>query len=223
MFDPIEGRPLTAALVIGAGAASAAFNVWGAFQIYSGHPAWIFAFCIMCMEGIAIVALTHIITDWDNNNYFKAGVGSVLFAGIVLACAMSGKEAFNNLNIDVRETNASELARAARLQVIADEHFAAVKVLQGDAKARESGYGERLQTKVDKIKRDVEKKRPPAAWVVFLFLAIFELVKSAGRFALAVESKQKWNWRQRRTQKLKDKVKLATAKQEARDHLKLVS
>lgn len=217
MFDFKQGRPLTATLVVGAGLASAAFNVFGAYQIYSGPAAWIFAFCILCMEGVAIVALTHIITDFDNNNFLKAGIGALIFAGIVTACAMSGKEAFNNLNIQVRETNQSELAQADRLQETANGYFAAAKATTNpDAKSTQLGYGERMQTRIDQIRIDVEKKRPPQEWVVLLFLAIFELVKSSGRYALAVESKQKWTLRQRKTQKLKEKAKLAAAKQEAK-------
>lgn len=221
MEDFFDGRWLTSCFVTGLGVFSLSINVWGASLIYSGLAGLLVAGCVLWLEGLAIVSLTHIITDYTNNNFLKSGLGAVAFVGIVVICAMSGKQAFHNLTLDRVMQNEAALARVERQQVIANDYFAAAKNLTGDAKSRENGFGERMQTKVDNLKREVSKKQPWPEWVVVLMLVVFELVKSTGRYALAVESSRKWTLKRRRTEAIKEKTALAKAKAEASNVLNM--
>ena len=74
-----ETRPLTAVGVVMAGAASVAFNVWGASMLYDEFPARLF-FVILAMglEFLAFMVVKGIIDDWRNNHREKAGVAAGL-------------------------------------------------------------------------------------------------------------------------------------------------
>ena len=207
----MEGRPITAALVFGAGIGSAAFNVYGAHGIYASYAGLIFGFVVLCMEGLAIVSLRHILTDWDNNNYAKAILGGVAFAGIVSLCMYSGYRAFNGMNIEAVETNKFELAKAERVDAAAASYFAAAELLAGSAKESQIFYGEKKLQEANDIRIEVQKKAPPAFGAVLLFLATLEVVKMIGRFALATPSQKKWTWTRRQTEKAKERQRKAEA------------
>jgi len=207
-----EGRPVTAALVMGAGVGSAAFNVYGAHGIYAGIAGLIFGSVVLCMEGLAIVSLRHILTDWDNNNFVKAVLGSIAFAGIVSLCMYSGYRAFDTMNIEATETNAFDLEKAGRVEAAADQYFAAAAIASGAARETQLFYAEKKLKDANDIRIEVKKKTPPPFAAIMLFLSTLEIVKMVGRFALATPSRQKWSWTRRKTEKAKDRAKLAEAR-----------
>lgn len=213
----MEGRPVTAVLVFGAGIGSAAFNVYGAHAIYAGIAGLIFGGVVLCMEGLAIVSLRHILEDWDNNNYVKAGLGAIAFAGIVSLCMYSGYRAFNGMNIEATETNNFEKAKADRIEAAGNAFFAEASTLTGQAKDTQLFYGEKKLKEANDIRIEVQKKQPPAFAAVMLFLATLELVKMIGRFALATPSQKKWSWTRRQIEKAKERERLAIAKAAADD------
>lgn len=206
-----EGRPVTAALVLGAGVGSAAFNVYGAHGIYAGIAGLIFGFVVLCMEGLAITSLRHILTDWDNNNYVKSALGGVAFAGIVSLCMYSGYRAFDTMNIDAKETNSFDLEKAKRVEAAAEEYLAAAAIASGSNKNTQLFYAEQKLEEANDLRTEVKKKTPPPFAAIMLFLATLEIVKMIGRFALATPSRQKWSWTRRKTEKAKERAKLADA------------
>jgi len=206
-----NGRPATGALVLGVGVGSAAFNVYGAHGIYAGLAGLIFGFVVLCMEGLAITSLRHVLTDWENNNYVKAALGGVAFSGIVTLCMYSGYRAFDAMNIEATEANSFDLEKVERLKVVADEYFAAAAIAAGSAKATKLFYAEQKLKEANDLSIEVKKKAPPPFLAIMLFLGTLEAVKMVGRFALATPSKMKWSWTRRKTEKAKDRAKLAEA------------
>tara|TARA_R100000365_G_C2746508_1_gene75819 strand:- start:1867 stop:2529 length:663 start_codon:yes stop_codon:yes gene_type:complete len=213
---------VTAALVFGAGAGSAAFNVHGAHGIYAGGAGLIFGFVVLCMEGLAITSLRHILTDFDNNNYIKSVLGSVAFSGIVMLCMYSGYRAFDAMSIDAQETNAFNLAKADRTASAAREYLELAEKSSGSNKETQLFYAEKKLKEENDIRIEVKKKVPPPFWAVLLILITLELVKMVGRFALATPSTKKWSLTRRRIESANAKAKLLEAKaaeQQARNNV----
>ena len=197
-FDRFEGRPLTATAVAISAVAGACFNLWGAFQIFSGVSAYIFLVAMMGVELFALLSLTHIITDRNNNHHLKANIASVMFFLAVLGCATSGHRAFSTLAIDIEQTNISDLARADREEARAAEFFTASKTLAGTARDTQIYYGEKKLAEAAAIKLQVAKKTPPPEWLVWCLLALFETIKCGGRWAVATTTSKTWSKAQRK-------------------------
>lgn len=207
MSTPTEpqGRPLTFSAVLLAGTCSAAFNIWGAFNIWPEGPSrWVFAGAVTGMEIIAISSLRHIVTDWTNNHRFKPTVAAILFSLAVVGCALSGHKAFHALRIEAAEAQKVQLAQAGRIQAVADDYFAQAAVETDDENARRlRRFGETEQRKADAINIEVKKRPVPGVWFTTLLLILFEGVKMAGRFAIATPSALTWSPKRRRIEKLK--------------------
>jgi hypothetical protein len=195
----LTGRPATFAFILITGIASACLNCFGAFSLFNGVAAWIFLAAIFGMEGLALLALKHIVQDWQNHHRIKAALATLIFIPLVIGCAASGKRAFDMLAIDLRETNKIEMAKAERIQARADEHFAAAaKATERSTQLQEISRGELEQAKADAIRLQVEKKAAPPAWLVICLLCLFELVKTGGRYAIATETAKTWSPARRR-------------------------
>lgn len=192
MTDLSKGRPATFFFVVGAGVASAIFNVWGAYTLYIGVAGFLFAAGIFFCEGVALLSLKSIVEDWDKGQKIKAGVAALIFVVAVAGCAISGKRTFDNLAVDMRTTKTQELARADRIQSVADEHFSnAAKTNNYSIQRQELARAEKEQARADAIRKTQEKAKPPAEWVTWLLLALFEAVKAFGRWALATKQRRR--------------------------------
>ena len=190
----LTGRPVTFAAILIAGTASAALNCYGAFSLFNGIAAFIFLAAVFGMELLALLCLRHIVQDWQNHHRMKAGLAMLIFIPLVICCAAAGKRAFDMLEIDLRETNKIETARAERIQERADAHFAAALVAtERSVQTQETARGETEQAKADAIRLQIEKKAPPPVWFVLFILFVLEMVKTGGRFAFATETQKTWS------------------------------
>jgi hypothetical protein len=190
----ITGRPITFTAILIAGAASSALNCYGAFSLFNGIAAGIFLAAVLGMELLALLCLRHIVQDWQNHHRMKAGLATLIFIPLVICCAASGKRAFDMLEIDLRETNKIETARADRIQARADAHFAAsLAATERSVQTQETSRGEKEQASADAIRLQVEKKAPPPVWLVIALLFVMEMVKTGGRFAFATETQKTWS------------------------------
>ena len=190
----ITGRPATFGAIVVTGTASAALNCYGAFSLFNGLAAWIFLAAVFGMELLALLCLRHIVQDWQNNHRLKAALAMLIFIPLVIGCAASGKRAFDMLEIDLRERNKIEMAKADRIQERADAHFmAAQAATERSIQTQEIARGEKEQAAADALRLKVEKKQPPPAWLVICLLFLFELVKTGGRFAIATETQKTWS------------------------------
>ena len=213
-----EGRPLTACVVIAAFAASASWNLYGAANMFYGLFATvIFVVMIASAELLAGLVLRHIVEDFNNNNELKGILGSMIFMLCIFGCVTAGHRAFDVQAIQQRETNTFNEAKA-------DRHTAQSVILFAKAKAA-SATGDRdtevAQTRLantelenaHKLKLEIERKKPMSEFTMWSIILLFEMIKLGGRWALAVQSKPRWNWRRRQIQALKDKQALREARE----------
>lgn len=189
-LNDFQGRRVTATAIIVAAFGSASLNVWGAFQIFpSVLTGTIFAIVICACEVIAALSLRHIVTDHENNRFWKARLGALIFIMAVAGCVFSGKQAFHVLFLEADANHRALEIRADARQSEADVYHAnmiagLVDVSPSVAQAR----WEDKQERADEANLKKLKAQPPHQAIVVLLLALFETVKIGGLFALASPS-----------------------------------
>lgn len=217
-MKPAEGRPITAGIVTLAFAASALWNLHGAAYMFYGLVATIlFVVMIAAAEALAGLTLRHIVEDWTNNNEFKAMLGAVIYGFCIFGCVTAGHRAFEVQAIQQVETNAFKEKTAQGHADLAALHesMAAAALRSGDKDKEFSSrrIAREERQKAHDIRLEIKQRQPMSDWTMWALIILFELVKTGGRWALAVQSKPRWNWRRRHIQALKDKHALKTAKQ----------
>lgn len=207
LFDA-ETRPVTNSFVLITAGASILFNCFGAWLIYDDFPAQVFFVALAFgFEGLALMAVSCIIRDWTNNHRAKAAAAGFQLFVIAVICATFGHNAFHRLEVGKIEANKSELARADRIQQIADDYFEEAKAARGRLDAngyrddatftRLNAMGESQQKIADGIRAEVKENQPPALWLVLFMLTAAETVKVFGRYTLATHTKKQWSKAQR--------------------------
>lgn len=201
LFDA-ETRPVTMIFVLIAGVFSIGINCYGASLVYDEFPARAFfvglAFGI---EGLALLVVSGIIKDLENNHFHKAAAAGAQLLFIAIICATFGHNAFDRLSVGIEERNKAELARAERIQLIADDYFdkaTAARKAGDDTAANSASYkAEVQQVQADKIRAEVEQNQAPQWWLVLAILFVAETVKIGGRWTFATHTKRKWSKAQR--------------------------
>lgn len=218
MFKLPDGRPVTAAVVTVAFAASAAWNLFGAaFMFYGLFATVLFMVMVGAAEALAGLTLRHIVEDWTNNNEIKALLGAVIYGFCIFGCVTAGHRAFEVQAIQQAETNAFKEQKAARHEAQAKIHFAkadaASRADDRDKEVAETRLANTELQNAHEIRLEVKQRQPMKPWTMWSIIILFELVKTGGRWAMATASKPRWNWKRRQIQALKDRHALNEAKQ----------
>lgn len=208
-LNDFSGRRFTAVAIIAACAASASLNIWGGTLMF---PNWltatVFGIMIACGEFIAATALRHIVADFENNRYWKARLGSLILALAITGCVISGHKAFSTLFLEAEASHASLQKTETALQAIADNYAA---IYAADDSDLNRARWEARQKNADRAHLEVLKAKPPSRAVIYVMLALFEITKIGGLYALATPSTRGLTHRQRKAQKRMQKIKDAEA------------
>lgn len=209
-----EGRELTAVAIIVAALGSATLNVWGAFQIFPNPlTGGIFAVVISACEVIAAVSLRHIVADYQNNRFWKARLGALLFVMAVGGCVFSGKQAFHVLFLEANANHTALEVRSTARQAEADAYHAQMLLSDAALTVTRPKWA-RLQEQADAANLATLKSKPPHQAIVYLLLSLFEMVKIGGLFALATPSTKGRSKAQRKSDKRKQKIADAKSQRE---------
>lgn len=215
------GRRLSVCVWALAALGSASLNVYGATQIFPALYASVcFGVVILACEVIAATSLRHIVTDRDNNRYWKARAASAILLLAIVGCVISGKTAFNVLFLEANANHQALTIRADARQAEADAYHAQMLAGQLDiSKDKAQARWETKQGYADTARLAQLKSRPPHEAIVFVLLALFEAVKIGGLWAVATPSTKGLTHRQRRA--LKRREAIAEAEAEAKHELAL--
>ena len=216
-----SGRPITALAIGVAAFGSAALNIWGATHIFPNlFTAVIIGSVVGACEVIAALSLRHIMPDYSNNHYWKARIASVILVFAIAGCVISGKQAFHVLFLEANHAHTSLEKRADARQEEADVYktrWFAGELDVSDDIAR--GRWERQQDTADAAILAQKKAKPPHEAIVFVLLALFEMVKIGGLWAIATEpNKAGMTWAQRRRAKITEAKKKAGQLAELRSY-----
>ena len=214
-----EGRRLTAVAIFFAALGSAGLNIWGATQIFPNPwTAAAFAMVVTSGEVIAFLALRSIMADRANNHFWKSRLAALILCLAVAGCVISGHRAFHTLSLEAEANHGSLVIRAEAAQKEADKYFT---ILLLDDEDINRSMWERRQGVADAARLAVKKASPLPAGLVYVFLALFEVVKIGGLWALATPTTMgltKAQLRaQRRQQKLRDAKSLADFERKLRE------
>lgn len=212
-----KGRELTATAVTVAAIGSASLNTWGGFHIFPNPlTGWIIAAVILACEAIAFLVPRHIVKDMDNRHYWKARGASVILVVAIVGCVISGKQAFSVLFLEAKHQHDTLVAKTANLQEIADDYKANIKagIIEFNPRTDKPitldaawARWEAKQQKADDAKLEELKAAPPPEAIVYVLLALFEMVKIGGLYFLAtVKSEKGLTKKQRKS--LRDRKKL---------------
>ena len=208
-LQDFQGRRLTAVAIFFAAAGSAALNIWGATQIFPGAvTAAIFATVVTAGEVVAFLALRSIMQDRENNRFWKARLGALILALAIAGCVISGHRAFHTLSLEASASHGSLVIRAEAAQKEADAKLA---ILLADDRDVNRQVWEDRQDRADKAKLAVLKSEPLPATIVYVFLALFEIIKIGGLWALATPSTKGLTHAQRRAMHRQEKIREAKA------------
>jgi hypothetical protein len=211
-LQDFSGRRVVAAAIIVAIVGSACLNIYGAAMIFpSLITASIFAVVIGANEVIAALTLRHIIADRENNRTGKAALASLMLALAITGCVISGHKAFSTLFLEANAKHESLQIRAKAAQAIADEYQI---ILTADDSDMNRSRWERRQETADAAKLLEMKSKPPSEAIIYILLALFELVKIGGLYAIATPSSKGLTARQQRAKKRLEKIKDAQAEAE---------
>lgn len=207
LFQDFAGRRVTALAVFTASAGSAGLNIWGATQIFPNfYTALAFATVVFAGEVIAFLALRHIMADRANNHFWKARLGALILILAIAGCVISGHRAFHTLSLEAQANHGSLVIRAEAAQKEADKYLAIF--LADDTDMNRARWTTRQDT-ADDAKLAVLKAEPIPAGLVYVFLALFEVVKIGGLWALATPTTLGLTKAQRRAQERQRKIKEA--------------
>jgi hypothetical protein len=189
-----DDRGGTNFFLFGAGLASIAFNVWAAFNIYSGISAVVFAAGIFCIEIVAFLCLRHILRDLDNGHRVKPAFGFVLFGLMAVVCLFMGWRAFETKNIEIAELNKTRERDAVAFEARATIHAAAVVVaIQTGERSTETTEEARRKTeqaKADALRLEVKKNPEVPPFLAVVILIVLEGLKMFGRWAIATPTRK---------------------------------
>ena len=207
-----EGRRTTASAIFVACAGSAALNIWGASQIFpSLVTSLIFAAVIGANEVIAALALRSIVKDFSNNRSGKASLASLMLALAVTGCVISGHRAFHTLFLEAEANYDAISVRADAAQAEADAQHLIVLAATDSKQNGERMKWESYQSRADELKLKKLKAEPPHWAIVGVLLALFELIKIGGLYALATPTTRGLTKRQREAQKRLEQIRDAKA------------
>lgn len=208
-LNAFSGRRTVAAAIFIAIAGSACLNVYGAAMIFpSLITASIFAVVIGANEVIAALTLRHIVTDTENNRTGKAALASLMLALAITGCVISGHKAFSTLFLEADAKHEALSIRADAAQKEADKYQ---EIFLADDTDTNRARWERRQEAADAAKLEEMKAKPPAEAVIYVLLALFELVKIGGLYAIATPSTKGLTARQRKAKRRLEKIKEAQA------------
>ena len=189
-----DDRSGTNLFLFGAGAASIAFNVWAAYEIYSGLSAVVFAFGLFCVEVAAWLCFRHVVRDVDNGHRWKPGVAAFLFALMVIACFFMGWRAFEGKNIEIAQANIARdrdaTAYEARAKIHAEAVAAANAAGDRSTETTEEARRKTEQSKADALRLDIEKNAEVPPFFAVVILLVFEGVKMFGRWSIATPTRK---------------------------------
>lgn len=212
LLQDFTGRRITAAAIIVAIVGSACLNIYGAAMIF---PAWqtaaIFAIVIGANEVIAALTLRHIVRDLENRRPGKAALASIMLTLAITGCVISGHKAFSTLFLEADAKHASNVIRTDAAQKEADKYLALHLANETDT-SRKSW--EMRQGWADEAKLVEMKSEPPPKAIIYVLLALFELVKIGGLYAIATPSTLGMTDRQKKAKKRLEKIKDAKAQAE---------
>lgn len=212
LLQDFSGRRVTAAAIIVAIVGSACLNIYGAAMIF---PAWqtalIFAIVIGANEVIAALSLRHIVADVENRRTGKAALASIMLALAITGCVISGHKAFQTLFLEADAKYTSLSIRAEAAQKEADAFHA--EYLKERTDVNRSRW-ERRQDLADEGRLAKMKSEPPPKYIIFVLLALFELVKIGGLYALATPSTLGLSGRQKASRRRLEKIREARAQAE---------
>lgn len=212
LLQDFSGRRMTAAAIIVAIVGSASLNIYGAAMIFpSLITAAIFAVVIGANEVIAALSLRHIVTDLENRRTGKAALASIMLALAITGCVISGHKAFSTLFLEADAKHEALSIRAEAAQKEADKYQAIF--LADDTDMNRSRW-ERRQEAADAAKLEEMKAKPPSEAVIYVLLALFELVKIGGLYAIATPSTMGLTARQKEARRRLEKIKDAKAQAE---------
>jgi hypothetical protein len=211
-----KGRELTAIAIAVAAIGSASLNTWGAFHIF---PNWltglVIAGVILACELIAFLSPRHIIRDHENRHYWKARGAAVILVFAIIGCIFSGKQAFHVLFLEADHTHQTLLVRADAREAEArayHENVLAGNYEDGISRSTAEARWERMQTIADTARLEEMKAKPPHEIMVYIMLALFEMVKIGGLFFVATAKKgQGLTMRQRKAKKNRERLEIAKA------------
>lgn len=211
-LQDFAGRRVTAAAVFTASAGSAGLNIWGATQIFPNfYTALAFATVVFAGEVIAFLALRHIMTDRANNHFWKSRLGALILALAIAGCVISGHRAFHTLGLEATANHEALVIRADAAQKEADKYLATF--LADDTDMNRARWSTR-QDNADKAKLAVLKAEPLPPSLTYVFLALFEVIKIGGLWALATPTMLGLTKAQRRAQERQRKLKEAKSQAE---------
>jgi len=220
-LNDFAGRRVTATAIFFAAVGSAGLNIWGATQIFPNlWTAAAFATVVTAGEVIAFLALRHIMTDRANNHFWKSRLGALILTLAIAGCVISGHRAFHTLSLEAEANHGSLKIRAEAAQKEADKYL---EILLADDKDVNRKMWERRQDAADAAKLAVLKAEPLPAGLVYVFLALFEVVKIGGLWALATPTALGLTKAQRRAQKRQQKLRDAKALAEFERKLRAAS
>jgi hypothetical protein len=211
-LQDFNGRRVTAAAIIVAILGSACLNIYGAAMIF---PAWqtaaIFAIVIGANEVIAALTLRHIIRDIENRRPGKAALASLMLALAITGCIISGHKAFSTLFLEADAKHTALSIRADAAQKEADKYQ--VIFLADDTDMNRSRWNSR-QEQADESRLQEMKSKPPSEAIIYVLLALFELVKIGGLYAIATPSTMGQTARQKAARRRLEKIRDAKAEAE---------
>jgi hypothetical protein len=134
-----------------------------------------------------------------------------MLALAITGCVISGHKAFSTLFLEANAKHESLQIRAKAAQAIADEYQI---ILTADDSDMNRSRWERRQETADAAKLLEMKSKPPSEAIIYILLALFELVKIGGLYAIATPSSKGLTARQQRAKKRLEKIKDAQAEAE---------
>lgn len=209
ILQDFQGRRVTAAAIFFAAAGSAALNIWGATQIFPGLVTGaIFAVVVTAGEVIAFLALRSIMADRANHHYWKARLGALILCLAIAGCVISGHRAFHTLSLEASASHGSLVIRADAAQKEADAKLA---ILLADDRDLNRSIWEDRQARADQASLAVKKSQPLPTALVYVFLALFEVIKIGGLWALATPTVRGLTKAQRRAAARQERIREAKA------------
>jgi hypothetical protein len=212
LLNDFSGRRVTATAIIVAILGSACLNIYGATMIF---PAWqtaaIFAIVIGANEVIAALTLRHIIRDIENRRPGKAALAGIMLALAITGCVISGHKAFSTLFLEADAKHVALSIRADAAQKEADKYQ--VIFLADDTDMNRSRWNTR-QESADAARLLEMKSKPPSEVIIYVLLALFELVKIGGLYAIATPSTMGLTARQKEARRRLEQIKDAKSQAE---------
>lgn len=212
ILNDFSGRRITAAAIIVAILGSASLNVYGAAMIFpSLITAAIFAIVIGANEVIAALTLRHIVRDLENRRPGKAALAGAMLTLAITGCVISGHKAFSTLFLEADAKHIALSIRADAAQKEADKYQ--VIFLADDTDMNRSRWNTR-QERADEARLLEMKSKPPSEVIIYVLLALFEMVKIGGLYAIATPSTMGMTTRQKRSKRNLEQIRDAKAQAE---------